>query len=423
MTTMTNAARMFVAGLAMMLIVASCGDDTLELAAADVERLDAPVSRAGPVAGAYADFGWDLYRQLADGGNLVFSPHSIGIALTMTRAGAAGVTAAEMDQMLHLAAVQNPHGSANALDLALAAAPGTIERPDGTTAAIELEIANAIWAQQGFGFEQPFLVTLAENYGAGTHLVDYEGSHEAAREEINTWVADKTSARIDELIAPGVLSPATRLVLTNAVYLKAPWQHPFDEGATTPGDFTTLDGSTSTVDLMSVSASFRYGRVGDLQAIELPYVGDELAMLVIVPDKGMFEAVSASLDARQVGSILQALRPTSVDLRLPKFEFTTTASLVPTLAELGMRTAIDPDEADFSAMTTEARLFISDVVHEAFIAVDEAGTEAAAATAVVMDLTAAPVDPQALTVDRPFLIVLRHRVAGAVLFMGHITEL
>ncbi len=176
------------------------------------------------------------------------------------------------------------------------------------------------------------------------------------------------------------------------------------------------------VELMSISESFRYARAADLQAVELPYAGGELAMLVLVPDQGMFESTASSIDASAVGAIVDALEPVQVGLRIPKYEFTTRASLVPALGALGMDLAFDADRADFSAMTTEAALFISDVVHEAFISVDEAGTEAAAATAVVMDLTAAHAEPIDLIVNRPFLFVIRHVETNAILFIGHIVD-
>lgn len=419
-----------VAGLVVLVGAggAGCGGvgGEVDLAMADgVDRAEVAATEAGPAALAVGDLGWDLYRELAagpGGENLVFSPHSIGVALAMARVGAAGTTAEEMDAVLHLREVADPHRSINALDRALVEAAGEVERPDGTTENVEIDIANALWAQDGFGFEEPFLDHLARDYGAGVQLVDYVDDTEGARRTINSWVADRTADRIEELIASGVLSPMTRLVLTNAVYLKAPWETPFDEGATAPGRFTGLDGTTTEVDLMAVDDSFRYARVGDVQAVELPYLGGELAMLVIVPDAGSFARVSSSVDGAFVDDVVGALQPTQLRLRMPGFEFTTQVGLVPVLRSLGMEEAFDPDVADFSAMTTEDRLFVSDVVHEAFIAVDEAGTEAAAATAVVMDLTAAPAEPVELTIDRPFLLAIRHTAAGALLFAGHVVQ-
>lgn len=411
--------------LTVALLVSACGGQggvRTTVAEADVERVDSR-HEAGPVASAIGSFGWDLYRELAvDEANLVLSPHSIGIALIMTRAGASGETGTEMDRVLHLGAVSDPHGGANALDRAVTSAAGERDRPDGSTAEIVVDVTNALWAQEGFAFAPPFLSTLAESYGAGVRLVDFVGAHEAARGDINDWVAEQTADRIDELIGPGVLSPSTRAVLTNAVYLNAPWEHPFDDGGTAPGSFTRLDGTEVTTELMSSSAHLRYARIGDLQAVELPYVGGELSMVVLVPDPGAFETTVSEIDQAVFAGVLDGLQPTQVDLRLPGYEFTTTATLVPALADLGLESAFDPDRADFSAMTTEAPLFVSDVIHEAFIAVDEAGTEAAAATAVVMDLTAAPGETVELVVDRPFLFAIVHRESGGILFLGHVVD-
>lgn len=407
------------------LVAPACGDpdggDTT-IARAEVERVEAP-NEVRPVSSAIGSFGWDLYRELAsDEANLVVSPHSVGIALAMTRAGAAGDTAIEMDRVLHLDAVTDPHGGANALERAMASAAGERERPDGTTAEIVIDVTNALWAQDGFGFEEPFLSTLAEHYGAGVRLVDYVAAHEAARRDINAWVADQTAERVDELIGPGVLSPDTRAVLTNTVYLKAPWEHPFDDDGTARGTFTRLDGTEVDADLMTVSESLRFGRIGDVQAVELPYVGRELSMVALVPDPGTFEAVAAGIDGAMFDAILDGLEPTQVDLRFPTYNYTTTSGLVPALASLGMASAFDPSRADFSAMTTEAPLFVSDVLHEAFIAVDEHGTEAAAATAVVMDLTAAPGEAVELVVDRPFLFAIVHGDSRGILFLGHVVD-
>jgi serpin B len=420
--------------VALALLAGACGDgsgdgggdgggDDGSVVEAGIARVEPPPGAAEPVAEAIGAFGWDLYRELASAdANLVFSPQSIGIALVMTRAGAAGETATEMDRVLHLDDVTDPHGGANALERAMAATAGEQVRPDGSTAEIVVDISNAIWAQEGFGFEEAFLSTLAESYGAGVRLVDYAGAHEAARERINEWVADRTADRIEELIGPGVVSPDTRAVLTNTVYLNAPWEHPFDDADTVTGPFTRLDGTETDAELMSASDSFRYARMGNLQAIELPYVGGQLSMVVLVPDPGAFEAVAADIDGATFAAVLDGLQATDVDLRFPAYGYTTSATLRPPLAALGMGSAFDPDRADFSAMSTEASLFVSDVVHEAFISVDEAGTEAAAATAVVMDLTAAPGDPVDVVVDRPFLFAIVHGDSRGVLFLGHVVD-
>jgi serpin B len=211
-------------------------------------------------------------------------------------------------------------------------------------------------------------------------------------------------------------------VLTNAVYLDASWAIPFDPKATAEGAFVRLDGSEVTVPFMHQEESLPFAIGDGWRAVELPYVGGELAMLIVVPDDGRFDEVEAAIGGRLLDDAAAALEPATVRLALPKFEYRTRETVSSVLRRLGMATAFDPQSADFSGMTTEERLFIGEVIHEAFIAVDEAGTEAAAATAVVMRATAAPVDAVELTVDRPFLYSLYDRATGAILFMGRVLD-
>lgn len=395
----------------------------IALVMSDVARSDvdpAGVASAGELTSAFA---LDLYAALSEGNddNLVFSPYSAAVALAMTREGARGQTATEMDAVLHadlaggdLAAVFN------ALEQSLAAIPG--EYPQGEdTIELELATANQLFGQSGFGFDEAFLGQLAAEYGAGMRLVDYENEPEPARQLINEWVGEQTRDRIPELIPQGVIDELTRLVLTNAIYLKAPWMLPFEEAATSDGVFTRLDGSEVTAPFMRQQASFRHAAGDGYSLVELPYVGGQLSMLVLVPDEGRFAEVEAGLDAAGVAALRDSLVGGEVVLALPRFEFRTQSALKPILADLGMPTAFTGD-ADFSGITSEAELLIQDVLHEAFISVDEEGTEAAAATAVVVGLTSAPAEPVELTVDRPFLFLIQERETGATLFMGRVTD-
>jgi serpin B len=311
----------------------------------------------------------------------------------MTRAGAAGATASEIDDVLHWTGVSDPHGGFNALDLLLAQRSGTFTRADGTEADVTLRVSNALWGQRDTTFEAGFLDLLAEQYGAGMRLVDFQADASGARREINDWVSDQTEDRIEDLIPEGALDQMTRLVLTNAVYLLAPWESPFVKGATAPGTFTRIDGSTVQAELMRQTARFPYATGEGWQAVEFPYAGGQLAMIVIVPDAGRFAEIEDGLDGSQLNQIGSSLEELRVDLRFPSFEFRTQAGLKPALEALGLDTAFDRQRADFSGMTSEERLFIADVLHEAFIAVDEEGTEAAAATAVVMNTMSAPLEP------------------------------
>ncbi len=390
----------------------------------DVDRASADAPAARRAAAAVDAFAADLYRELArTPGNVAFSPYSVAIALAMTRAGAAGTTAQEMDAVLHAAVAGDLDGTLNALDQALAKRPGKYPYGD-TTVDLELAVADRVWGQRGYPFEQPYLDRLAAYYGADMRLVDYVGARAQARADINKWIAERTRDRIPELIPDGVLDELTRLVLTNAVYLKAKWQVPFAKAATAEAPFHRLDGTDTKAKLMRLSTSgLTYGSGSGYQAVRLPYVGG-LSMVVIVPDRGRFAAVEGSLrDDAAIRRILDVLqRGTHVTLRLPKFTFRTKAMLKPALITLGMPVAFS-DHADFSGMSPRGReLAIRDVAHETFIAVDEDGTEAAAATAVVVEATSGPLKSVELTVDRPFLFLIRDDETGATLFMGRVVD-
>jgi serpin B len=250
--------------------------------------------------------------------------------------------------------------------------------------------------------------------------VDYAGDPEAARALINAWVDDRTERRIPELLSPGDVDALTRLVLVNAIYLKAAWQQPFPETSTRPAPFTRPDGSTIDVPTMATSAEYAYAAGDGWRAVELPYVGGQLAMTILVPDD--LAAFVDDLDAAAFAAITDALAPAMVDLSMPKFGIETKADLVRTLAALGMPTAFDPERADFSGMTAAERLYVSAVVHQANIDVDEKGTEAAAATAVVMRATSQPAERVTLRVDRPFLFAIRDVPTGTILFLGQVAD-
>jgi serpin B len=265
-----------------------------------------------------------------------------------------------------------------------------------------------------------YLEALASRFGAGLRLVDYRNASEAARHEINAWVSDQTEQRIPELLVPGTITRDERLTLVNAIYLKAAWLTPFTEDATKPGPFTRLDGSTVDVPLMHLGESLSYAAGDGWQAVELPYVGGSLAMTIIVPDD--LTAFEAALTPERLATITGALESRPVILTLPKFGTESKIDLATTLAAMGMPTAFLPGPADFTGITTEEPLFISAVIHQANIDVDEKGTTAAAATAVVIRAGSAPAEPVTLTVDHPFLFALRDVPTSSVLFLGRITD-
>ena len=411
--------------LSLVLAISACapavmpGGD-IAIARADVPRASADPAAASDAGAALSAFGLDLYRALAaDAPNAVLSPTSIALALAMARAGARGQTAAEMDAVMRAVGSDENAAWLNALDQALATRSGTFEDASGAGLPVALRIANAPFAQKEMPLEPAYLEALASRFGAGLRLVDYVAETEAARQLINGWVDGQTERRIPELLAQGVLNRDTRLTLVNAIYLKAPWLRPFPAESTTPGAFTRADGSTVEVSMMSVTAGMRHAAGTGWTAVEIPYIGGSLAMTAIVPDD--LATFERALTADQLAAITAGLAETQVSLTFPKFSIETKIELADLLAALGMPTAFT-DEADFSGITKAARLVISNVIHQANIDVDEKGTEAAAATAVVMEVTSAPAEPLTVQVDRPFLFALRDVPTGAILFLGRVGD-
>lgn len=367
-------------------------------------------------------FAFDLYRFLRKenkNGNLFYSPYSISLALAMTYAGARGQTEQQMAPTLHFLPQSRLHPALNRLDLELAQRGQGAKGKDGK--GFRLNIANAIWGQQGYRFLPEFLDLLAENYGAGLRLLDFASDPESSRVTINNWVSDRTEGRIKDLIPQGALDKLTRLVLTNAIYFNAAWSAPFQPSQTQDGAFHLLNGSQVAVPMMRQTTSFGYVGGQGYQAVELPYDGRELSMVILLPQTGQFDAFESALDAGQVKSILKDLKQRQVTLRLPKFKIESKFSLAETLAAMGMPAAFS-SEADFSGMDGTRNLFISDVVHKAFVSVDESGTEAAAATAVIERASAMPQQPVEVTVDRPFIFVIRDIQTGAILFVGRVVN-
>lgn len=392
----------------------------------DKARVTSPEASTPDVAdlvGGNSAFAFDLYQVLREEreGNLFYSPYSISLALAMTYAGARGETERQMADALRFSLPQDRlHPAFNALDQELARRGEGAEGKDGQ--GFRLNVANAIWGQAGYQFLAGFLDTLAENYGAGLRILDFKADPEAARVTINDWVSDQTEGRIKDLIPPGLINPLTRLVLTNAIYFNAAWSEPFEEGATQDDTFHLLDGGQVSVPMMRQTESFGYAAGEGYQVVELPYDGRELSMVILLPEAGAFEAFESSLNAGQVDAALSDLSYRQVSLTMPKFEVESDFSLAQALAAMGMPDAFSSD-ADFSGMTGERDLFIADVVHKAFVSVDEAGTEAAAATAVVMELTsAAPEEPIRVTIDRPFILFIRDIETGGILFVGRVAD-
>jgi len=367
-------------------------------------------------------FALDLYQTIKErGGNLFYSPYSISLALAMTYSGARGETEQQMaDTLCFVLSQDRLHPAFNSLDIELS------RRGEGAKGKDEkgfrLNVVNAIWGQKDYKFLSEFLDVLAENYGAGLRILDFASAPEESRLTINNWVSDQTEGRIKDLIPQGLIDSLTRLVLTNAIYFNAAWQEPFEEDATHDGTFYLLNGDEITVPMMRQTESFGYGEGDGYQAVELPYDGREVSMVILLPTAGNFKSFEDSLDAQRLDEIIGGLEYRRVALTMPKFEFDSDFSLGETLAAMGMPVAFSSG-ADFSGMTGNRELFIADVVHKAFVSVDEAGTEAAAATAVVMPMAIMPPEePIEVTVDHPFVFLIRDIETGTILFIGRVVN-
>jgi serpin B len=358
-------------------------------------------------------FGFELYARLArEQRNLLVSPYSVSSALAMTYGGARGRTAVEMASTLHL-----PKSEAEALHAAAGLLMKRLARGSGDDAH-ELSIANALWGQKGDPFLDSFLSLVEKNYGAGFRQTDFRTAPEAARRTINAWVQKKTRDRIRGLLDPGIITRDTALVLTNALYFKGTWLHPFSGKMTADRPFRLRGGETVDVPTMHGSVHVRYAEGEHAQALELPYRGGRMTMVVLLPnDMAKFEK---GLDVRRVDALTSRLAPTQVSVYLPRFKMTSKFKLAETLAGMGMPTAFT-GKADFSGIDGTKELFISAVEHKAYVAVDESGTEAAAATAVVMK-RGGPPRGKLFRADRPFLFLIRDAKTGCILFVGRVLD-
>jgi serpin B len=398
----------------------------VEILRSDVSREMSPEPGPGDLDSIVTgnnQFGFDCYAQIKEeDGNLFFSPVSISFAFGMCIAGANGNTETEIAQTMHFTLPENDlHNALNALELTLTTEPEDPDPRGGED--LKLHIANSTWGQKDYYFVPDFLDILAYYYGAGMNLVDFMTQPEACRLLINDWVSVETEDRIQDLLPPGSIGSLTRLVLTNAIYFKATWLDQFDEEDTADGEFYLPEGGTVTVPMMHQSVVTTYTKAtGKYQAIKLEYQGARRnSMVIILPEEGEFDNFENSLSQDTFKGILEDLRRYQVTLTMPKFDFEWEASLKPVLQSLGMQDAFIDGQADFSGINGEYNLIIQDVFHKAFVAVDEKGTEAAAATAIVIGETSLP--PSAtMTLDRPFIFAIYNDDTGAVLFLGRVTE-
>ena len=358
-------------------------------------------------------FAFDLYGRLrTEKGNVFFSPYSISTALAMTYAGARGETEQEMARTLHFSLSQETlHPSFHKLMEEL---NGGKERP------YKLVTANALWGQKGYAFLPDFTGLVKDHYDGGLRQVDFVTATEPARLAINQWVSKETHDRIKDLIPKGILTDMTRLVLTNAIYFKAGWQSTFDEKATRDADFFTGPDTKVRVKMMSQDSRFPYLKGQGFHALELPYRDKELSMVVLLPTtKDGLADFEKGLTAENVNTWLSRLRAQRLQVFLPRFKVTGEFDLSKKLQEMGMARAFKPRRANFSGMDGTKNLFVQAVVHKAFVDVNEQGTEAAGATAVVINDVSLP--PQ-FRADHPFVFLIRHRATGSILFVGRLSD-
>jgi serpin B len=360
----------------------------------------------------------DLYQKLKElEGNIFYSPYSISSALALVYAGAENRTKTQMSDTLHFSTDDEGLNRAfNYTNNQLNRKNIIAENDDEDI--FQLNISNAVWAQKGMQFRVDYLDALSRYYAAGMRGVDFIDQPDEAVNTINEWISEQTNDRIKDLIKQGDINKLTRLVLTNAIYFNAAWQHKFDENITTESPFYLPDGEQIIVPAMRQTESFKYAKGTNFQAVELPYEGEETSMLILLPNEGKFASFENSFDASLITNITKRLKYRKVTLFMPKFEFGSRFSLSKILAEMGMPDAFSP-EADFSGITGKKDLLIQDVIHQSFISVDEYGTEAAAATAVIM-AGASPSEPITVNIDRPFIFLIRDIPTDTVLFTGRV---
>jgi|GEM_PF-134155 len=406
-------------------------DDSPDYDSGDMEEL----------VNGFSDYTFDFYHQVSadeslQNKNIFFSTYSIENALAMTWAGANNNTADEMADSLHFTLPSSSfHSTLNALNVDINSRDDVVSSVDGFQLDLgdtfQLNSVNAVWSKIGYPFLSSYLDILSQNYDAGVRTLDFSGQPDASRLVINRWVADQTNEKIKDLLPEGSISSDTAVVLTNAIYFKASWSSQFDEGATIPGDFTRLDNSAVSSQMMHQTVRTRFLQSEGFDAVELPYVSphdeyqysQELSMLLIAPHNGRFDSVESAVDNNFIQSILSSSSTGDVELTLPKFEFDCEIHCKEIMRNLGMVDAFNPDAADFSNMVDpeNSTPYIDEIYHKAFIAVDEEGTEAAAATAVVANESSA-YELVSISMDRPFIFLIRNDFTGTILFMGRVID-
>ncbi len=370
------------------------------------------------VVNANNQLAFELYSQFNEeskDSNIFFSPYSISIALTMTYEGAKGQTAKEMQSVLHIpedANVRRPN---------FARIFNEINKKEKK---YKLSTANALWAQKDYSFLKEYTNNVEKYYGGKVTNLDFTRESEKSRQIINKWVEDQTNNKIKDLIPKGVLNAYTRLVLTNAIYFKGTWVKQFDEKETREDNFRMSSGNTVKVSMMRLigdGVKFNYAETDEIQILEMPYHGEDLSMLIILPRENDLANIEKSITLERLSKWKNMLNEQRVDIFIPRFKFETKYFMAKALSNMGMPTAFG-STADFSGMDGTRDLFIQNVIHQAFVEVNEEGTEAAAATGVVMGLTSVGPRIPIFKADHPFIFIIQERETGNILFLGRVSD-
>lgn len=408
------------AGAVTVLYLHESKDDTGEISITEtqVRFADESNATAGSVISlvdSLNDFSFEFYNKLLENndGNIFFSPYSIFVALSMAYEGASGNTAVEMQNILNIlqnnSVTQSSFGRIyNLLN----------QNQNGYT----INTANAFWTHQDYQFLDSYLKLLENYYMAEANELDFSKNVEAA-EIINTWIEEQTNDKIKDMIKSDMLSDLTKLVLTNAIYFKGLWEKQFDPDDTYETDFKISNDQTVKTDMMSYTAddsTFNYTETEELQILELQYIGNDLSMIILLPKENNISNAESALNAKNLTNWRNGLEENEIIVKIPKFKFETEYTLNDVLIKMGIIDAFNPGAADFSKMDGTRDLFISKVLHKAFIEVNEEGTEAAAATAIIMDLSVAMTTE--FNADHPFIFLIQHEETGAVLFMGKVMD-
>jgi serpin B len=401
-------------------LVSACGSTVQPIVQSSSETTvpgaTAPEGSVASVVTGNNNFAFDVYRALSSredqkGKNLFLSPFSISSALAMTYAGARSETEAQMARVMHFELKQSR------LHPAFSALLARMQGKEG----YQLSIANALWPQKEYPFRDDFMRTGTVSYQGGIQALDYQTNTEGSRQIINQWVEQKTQDKIKELIPPGALNQLTRLVLTNAIYFKGKWDKQLNTANTAPVVFWLNGTETVMVPMMSQTERVSYFQNDTLQMLELPYAGKELSMVVLLPERNLrIGNLELMLSATTVERWMSSMTQQEVRVNLPRFKTTCSYDLSSELIKMGMTDAFNPSKADFSAMTAKDSLYISQVLHKTFVEVNEEGTEAAAATAVVVRVRGTTPLGYQFRADRPFIYLIRDRTTGCILFLGRV---